>query len=57
MENTIVIVILLLLIGGAVWYIAKEKKKGTKCIGCSYANSCSSGKEGCGCGENKPDIE
>ena len=49
MENVIVIAILLLLIGGAIWYIVKEKKKGTKCIGCPYANSCSSKASGCEC--------
>jgi len=53
MENVIVIAILLLLIGGAIWYIAKEKKKGTKCIGCPYANSCSSNVSSSGCGCNK----
>lgn len=56
MENAIIIVILLLLVGGAIWYIVKEKKKGTKCIGCPYAKSCSTGKSGCGCGDNKQDI-
>lgn len=57
MENAIVIVILLLLVGGAIWYIVKEKKKGTKCIGCPYAKSCSTAEKSCGCGDNKHDIE
>ena len=53
MENVIVIVILAVLIGGAVWYIVKEKKKGTKCIGCPYAGSCATKAEGrsCSCGD------
>lgn len=33
--------IILLILGGALWYIRKEKKKGTKCIGCPHAGSCS----------------
>lgn len=39
-------------IGGAIVYIIKEKKKGTKCIGCSAGCSCSSKKNGnnnCSC--------
>lgn len=53
MENVIVIVILAALIGGAIWYIVKEKKKGTKCIGCPYAGSCATKAEGgsCSCGD------
>ena len=47
MENAIIIAILVVLIGGAIWYIVKEKKKGTKCIGCPNSGSCSS--KGCGC--------
>lgn len=52
MENVIVVAILFVLIVVAIWYIVKEKKKGTKCIGCPYANSCSSKETGCGCGKN-----
>ena len=40
MADIIVGVILILLIGGAVAYIVKEKKKGTKCIGCPAGGSC-----------------
>ena len=49
MENIIVVLILAILIGGAIWYIVKEKRKGAKCIGCPYANSCASKGSGCGC--------
>lgn len=41
MENWIVVGILLVLVGAAVLYIRKEKKKGTKCIGCPAAGCCS----------------
>ena len=34
----------------AVRYIYKEKKKGTKCIGCPYADSCPSKIYGGGSG-------
>lgn len=46
MENLIVIGILLVLVGAAVFYIWKEKKRGTRCIGCPSAGCCA-GKE-CG---------
>ncbi len=51
MENVIIIAILVALIGGAVWYIVKEKKKGTVCIGCPNSGSCSAKASGgcCGC--------
>ena len=52
MENLIVIGILLVLVGAAVLYIRKEKKKGTRCIGCPAAgnrsaNGCKKTKEDC----------
>ncbi len=46
--NIIVSVILLAVVGGAIFYIYKEKKKGTKCIGCPMAGNCSKHKNG-GC--------
>ncbi len=42
MDNIIVIVILLVIVGGATGYIVKEKRKGTKCIGCPHGKSCDS---------------
>lgn len=47
--EVLVIIAVVLIVGGAVLYILKEKKKGKKCIGCPYANSCSR----CTCGEEK----
>lgn len=44
MEDLIVVGILLVLVGAAVFYIWKEKKRGTRCIGCPSAGCCS-GKE------------
>ncbi len=41
MTNFIVIALLVLVVGAAVRYIYKEKKRGTKCIGCPHSKSCS----------------
>ncbi|MGN0166208.1 MAG: FeoB-associated Cys-rich membrane protein [Lachnospiraceae bacterium] len=41
MENLIIIAVLLIVVGAAVFYIRKEKKKGTRCIGCPHAGCCS----------------
>ena len=46
MVDVIIIAILVILIGAAVFYIVKEKKKGTKCIGCPAAGQCSQRKNG-----------
>ena len=46
MENIIIIAILAVIVGGAVGYIIRSKRKGRKCIGCPYADSCS--KKDCG---------
>lgn len=46
--NIIISIILIALVGGAICYIYKEKKKGTKCIGCPMAGSCTKHKSsGC----------
>ncbi|MEE1101336.1 MAG: FeoB-associated Cys-rich membrane protein [Agathobacter sp.] len=42
MENLIIFGILVILVGVAVFYIRKEKKKGTRCIGCPSAGCCNS---------------
>lgn len=47
-ETYIVLAVVLVIVGLAVWYIVREKKKGTKCIGCPYAKQCSGS-----CGEQK----
>lgn len=46
MADFIVVVVILLIVGAAVTYIVKEKKKGTKCIGCPAAATCPSANAG-----------
>lgn len=41
MGDLIVVGILVILVGAAVFYLWKEKKKGTRCIGCPSAGCCS----------------
>lgn len=45
MGDFVVAGILIIIVGAAVLYIIKEKKKGTRCIGCPSAGSCPS--KGC----------
>lgn len=40
MANIIATIILLAVVGAACYYIYKEKKKGTRCIGCPMAGNC-----------------
>ena len=40
MSNIIVTFIIILIIGGVIFYIIREKKRGTKCIGCPSGKSC-----------------
>lgn len=40
MENVIVVLIIVGIVAGALFYIIKEKKKGTKCIGCPSGKTC-----------------
>ena len=40
MTTIITALIIAVIIGLAVFYVIKQKKKGTKCIGCPYADSC-----------------
>ena len=49
MENIIIIGILFVIVGAAILHIRKEKKKGTRCIGCPAAGCCSAKK----CGNTK----
>lgn len=42
MTDIIVAGILIVILGIAIAYILKEKKKGVKCIGCPFAETCSS---------------
>ncbi|MBR2381427.1 MAG: FeoB-associated Cys-rich membrane protein [Clostridia bacterium] len=48
MKDIIIVIILALIVVGVCLYIRKEKKKGSKCIGCPYGKSCSGN-----CQENK----
>lgn len=41
MTDLIIALVLLIIVGAAIAYIAKEKKKGVKCIGCPDAGHCS----------------
>ncbi len=49
MENILISVIVIAIVGLAIFYIAKEKKKGNKCIGCPSAGSCP--RRNCGSGK------
>ena len=40
MQNLIIIAIVTVILSSAVFYIRKEKKKGTQCIGCPDAAKC-----------------
>ena len=40
MLDIILVLVLLGIVGAAIFYIVKEKKKGTKCIGCPMAGEC-----------------
>lgn len=40
MTDIIVVAILILVVGSALGYIIHEKKRGVKCVGCPYAESC-----------------
>lgn len=48
MENFVIAAIVLVIISLAVFYVARAKKKGKKCIGCPYAD-CPSRNKGCSC--------
>ena len=40
MADLLIVAILACILGVAIGYIIKEKKKGVKCIGCPFAESC-----------------
>ena len=50
MTNVIIIAVVAVILGAAIGYIIKEKKRGTVCIGCPSAGTCSGGCSG-GCNE------
>lgn len=49
MATVIAVIAIVLIVFFAVRYIYKEKKKGTKCIGCPYADSCQKHQSGNSC--------
>ncbi len=50
LTNFIATLVIVGIVGAAVRYIYKEKKKGTRCIGCPSSGTCSKGKTGqCTC--------
>ena len=51
--DIIVIALIALIIGAATFYIIRSKRRGQKCIGCPYANSCTK----CNCGKNEDDLK
>lgn len=48
MANFITVAIIAIIVAAAISYIVKEKKKGTRCIGCPSAGTCASKANG-GC--------
>ena len=51
LTNLIIILVILLVLGVIVFSIIREKKRGSKCIGCPYAKECAARKNG-GCSGN-----
>ncbi len=47
--NVIATLVILCIVGFAIRYIYKEKKKGTKCIGCPMAGNCAKARAGYEC--------
>lgn len=53
MADMIVLAVVLICFGAALLYIRKEKKKGTRCIGCPSAGACAARQKNsscCSCG-------
>ena len=61
MADIIIGGILIVLVGAAIAYIVREKKRGTVCIGCPAAGTCSRKNhpdgEGCGCSLDMDAVE
>ena len=53
MADLIILAILALILGIAIGYIIKEKKKGVKCIGCPFTESCAKRNHSSKCSSNK----
>ncbi|MEE1054039.1 MAG: FeoB-associated Cys-rich membrane protein [Acutalibacteraceae bacterium] len=55
MENFIIAIVIVLIVAGIIFYLARAKKRGQKCIGCPYSKRCNGGcggNKGCGFKEN-----
>lgn len=49
MADFVVLLMIALIVGAAIFYIVKEKKKGSHCIGCPDATTCPHAHDGqCG---------
>lgn len=48
-SDILIAIIVFLILGAAISYIIKEKKRGTKCIGCPAAGNCPSRNATCTC--------
>ena len=53
MKNIIIVIIILAIVISICVYLYKEKKRGTKCIGCPYGKQCGGNCSG-KCQEDKP---
>lgn len=40
MENIIIVAILGLIAAAIIFYLVRQKKKGVKCVGCSFGGKC-----------------
>ncbi len=38
--NVLAVILIVLAVGGALFYIARAKLRGEKCVGCPYAKQC-----------------
>ena len=47
MINVIAVAVIGVIVGAAAGYVYKEKKRGSRCIGCPHARSCSGSCSGC----------
>ena len=57
MSTIIASLALVAIIGGAITYIVKEKRKGTKCIGCPISSSCTFNPEVAPPPENRHNLQ
>jgi len=53
----IAIAAIVLIVGAAVFYIARAKKRGEKCVGCPYSKQCSGKCGGCNHSEAEKDAD